>query len=90
MGVLLSLQRGAVFQSAQRAERCLVDYPDSPNFAAALNSLLSMPSKLKELHDIAWNDFPFDCATMARANRSRKEKHYFLNRTEIILACRYP
>lgn len=61
---LITTKRGGIPERAE-GRAFLVDYPDSPNFAAALNSLLSMPSKLKELHEIAWNDFPFDCATMA-------------------------
>jgi glycosyltransferase involved in cell wall biosynthesis len=61
---LITTKRGGIPERAE-GRALLVDNPDSPDFAAALNSLLSMPSKLKELHDIAWNDFPFDCATMA-------------------------
>lgn len=61
---LITTKRGGIPERAE-GRAFLVDHPDSPNFAAALNFLLSMPSKLKELHDIAWNDFPFDCATMA-------------------------
>jgi len=61
---LITTKMGGIPERAE-GRAFLVDYPDSPNFEAALKSLLSMPSKLKELHDIAWNDFPFDCATMA-------------------------
>ena len=61
---LITTKRGGIPERA-KGRALLVDYPDSPNFATALKSLLSTPSKLKELHDIAWNDFPFNCASMA-------------------------
>ena len=61
---LITTKRGGIPERAE-GRALLVDYPDSPNFATALKSLLSTPSKLKELHDIAWNDFPFNCANMA-------------------------
>ena len=61
---LITTKRGGIPERAE-GRALLVDYPDSPNFATALKSLLSTPSKLKELHDIAWNDFPFNCASMA-------------------------
>ena len=70
---LITTKRGGIPERAE-GRALLVDYPDSYNFSAALKSLLSTPSKLKELHDIAWNDFPFDCATMARQTDLARKK----------------
>ena len=60
---LITTRMGGIPERAE-GRALLVDKPDSINFARAIESLLSKPNKLKKLHDIAWNDYPFDCASM--------------------------
>ncbi|GIS15749.1 MAG: hypothetical protein CM15mP117_11810 [Alphaproteobacteria bacterium] len=60
---LITTRMGGIPERAE-GRALLVDKPDSVNFARAIKSLLSKPNKLKKLHDIAWNDYPFDCASM--------------------------
>ena len=70
---LITTKMGGIPERAE-GRALLVEYPDSPNFATALRSLLSEPDKLSKLQDIAWHDFPFDCAYMAQqADIARKK-----------------
>ena len=60
----------------ERAENraMLVEKPDITNLAIAIKTLLSEPSKLKKLHDIAWNDYPFDCVSQAKIMDAARKK----------------
>ncbi len=60
----------------ERAENraFLVEKPINTNLPIAIKTLLSNPNKLKKLLDIAWNDYPFDCASMAKRMDETREK----------------
>ena len=70
---LITTRMGGIPERAE-GRALIVDKPDSVNFAHAVKSLLSKPNKLKKLHDIAWNDYPFDCASMTlKIDAARKK-----------------
>ena len=70
---LITTRMGGIPERAE-GRALLVDKPDSINFAHAIKSLLVKPNKLKKLHDIAWNDYPFDCATMTQKIDAARKK----------------
>ena len=70
---LITTRMGGIPERAE-GRALLVDKPDSVNFANAIKSLLVKPKKLKKLHDIAWNDYPFDCASVTlKIDAARKK-----------------
>lgn len=70
---LITTRMGGIPERAE-GRALIVEYPDSFNFAIALKSLLSEPDKLRALHDIAWHNYPFDCASMAYQADNAREK----------------
>ena len=70
---LITTRMGGIPERAE-GRALLVEKPDSANFAGAIRTLLLETNLLKRLHNIAWNNYPFDCASMAKKVDAARQK----------------
>ena len=69
---LITTRRGGIPERAE-GRAILIDNPNHRSFSNAIKSVISDPNIRAKLQDIAWQDYPFDCANMAQqTDQARK------------------
>ena len=70
---LITTRVGGIPERAE-GRALIVEKPNSTSLASAVRALLSETKMLKKLLDVAWNDYPFDCASMAKEIDTARKK----------------